>query len=395
MSVTLYFKGEKMKKNMIVFFIGTMLVSNVHLVNTALAKDINECEVPDFVEMGDLLHMDYQSGHNPLENIGLMNDHVAIYIGNNKFVHANRFSGVETRGYEYFLTNYKHLIFGYVATANSSQKVGAALWAQNEVGCRYQHLPKNSQKGSNNRWYDSELVWAAYYNQGIDIDENSWNNPKLVTIQEIIDDFDTETYIINPVPSYVQRGDIVLMDMKGHVILWSIPGYSNDHAAIYLGHEFRDGSYFIHASVRGVTYITYDMCHLVFEHFTFYYVNNANNSQIEDAIHWAVEQLGAKYQYFFPEKLYRGMMELGLKCEDPNNSEVETADRIYCTELAWAAYYNQGIDIDQNGWEEVKPVPNNNIPRFFRNLWDRFGWTFAYVNCDDISTSENTTQRPP
>jgi len=142
-----------------------MLASSVHFVNIALAKHMNEYEVPDYVEMGDLLYMDYSSEYHPLKNRGHMNDHVAIYIGDNKFVHAHRLSGVEVRDYEYFLTNYVNHVFGYLLTANSSQKFEAVSWAQSKVGQRYQHLPGASKKGSNDRWYHAELAWAAYYNQ--------------------------------------------------------------------------------------------------------------------------------------------------------------------------------------------------------------------------------------
>lgn len=388
-----------MKKNVTVFLIVILLLLPICFVNIAPAKNTTEYEVPEYVEIGDLLYMDYKSKFIPLRKHGNMNDHVAIYVGNNNFAHASQRSGVEIKDYEYFLTNYENHVFGYVLTDDSSQKTDAALWAQNKTGKRYQNIQSISKKGSNERWYDTELVWAAYYNQGIDIDQNGWNAPSLVTIQEIIDDFDTETYIIHPVPNCVKRGDIIFMDIKNDDSYWAIPGDSNDHAAIYLGHDYRDGSYFIHASGLGVRNVTYDRYNFGSKNFTFCYVNNANDTQVEGAIQWAVDQLGAKYQCFFldpsPRFWYKGMFELGQKCADPSDKSVKTADRFYCIELVWAAYYNQGIDIDQNGWEKIKPVPNDNVPKFFRNLWERLGWAFAYVDCDDTKNSENTTQRLP
>lgn len=377
-----------------------MLMSTAHFIAKAPAKNTTNSNVPDYAEIGDLLYMDHPSKYHPLKSVGQMNDHVAIYIGNNKFVHAHRSAGVEVKDYEYFLTNYANHAFGYVLTANVSQKFDAARWAQSKVGQWYQHSPRTSKKGFNDRWYPAELVWAAYYNQGIDIDQNGWDNPKLVTTQEIIDDIDTETYVIHPVPSYVQRGDIIFMDTKDYDSYWAIPGYSNDHVAIYLGHNYRDGSYFINACGLGVSYVTYDYFHVFLENFTFYNVTNANDPQIEEAIEWAEAQLGAKYQCFFPQLFnpywwYIGMFELGQKCADPDNKSVKTADRFYCCELVWASYYHQGIDIDQNGWEEIKPVPSDKVPRFFRNWWERYGWAFIYVDCDDIKNSNNTTERLP
>ena len=389
-----------MKKKIVIFSIILMLASSSCFVNIALAESRNEYEVPDYVKVGDLLYMDYPSEYHPLKNFGRMNDHVALFIGDDQFVHVHRLFGVEVRDYEYFLTKYAFHTFGYVLTANCSQKEDAANWAQNKIGQRYQYSTRTSKKGSNNRWYQAELVWAAYYNQGIDIDKNGWDDSRLVTIQEIIDDFDTETYTTHTVPSYVQRGDILLMDMKKHGSYWAIPGNYNDHAAIYLGHGFRDGSYFIHASGLGVAYVTFDYFHPGFENFTFYYVKEANESVIEGAIEWGESQLGSNYQCFFlqisdPRWWYWGMFELGEKCADPDNELIKTSDRFYCSEFVWAAYYNQGIDIDQNGWEKIKPVPNNNVPRFFRNWWERHGWAFIYVDCDDIINSKNTTERLP
>lgn len=202
------------------------------------------------------------------------------------------------------------------------------------------------------------------------------------------------------VPDYVQRGDIVFMDSTDYDSIWAIPGYSNDHAAIYLGHDYEDGSYFINACGQGITIVNYDFFNSFLENFTYYRVINANNSLIEQAIKWAEDRLGAKYQCFFPQLFnpkwwYIGMFELGEKCADPKNKTIKTAGRFYCSELVWASYYNQGIDIDQNGWEEVKPVPSNGIPKFFRRIWERYGWAFTYVDCDDIINSNETVELLP
>jgi hypothetical protein len=84
---------------------------------------------------------------------------------------------------------------------------------------------------------------------------------------------------------------------------------------------------------------------------------------------------------------------MGRKCANIDNKLIKTSDRIFCMELPWAAFYHQGIDIDQNGWESVKPKPNNKYPRIFRDLWDKFGWDYIFVDGNDIINSENTTLR--
>lgn len=64
-------------------------------------------------------------------------------------------------------------------------------------------------------------------------------------------------------------------------------------------------------------------------------------------------------------------------------------------ELVWAAYYNLGIDIDNNGWEEIYPEAPSQLG-ILAKIWDLVEGIlfkpFAYVNGNDIITSQNTTQ---
>ncbi len=387
------------KKIITIGIVSLFLLTGLTSASTLIEEEDEEYVVPDYLEIGDLLYLLFQSKHILIEDI----DTIAIYIGDNNFVYADRFFGVRVKDYSYFITKYYNPVLGYVQTANSTQKENAAQWAQSKVGQRYQKFPTISKKGSDNRWYTSELIWAAYYNQGIDIDKNGWDDPRLVTTHEIYEDFDTETFILNPVPSYVKKGDIVLFDLKEivHDKWGNTPG--PDHSAIYMGHDFRDGSYFINA---GVCYTTYDMLLSgVLENPTFYYVNNANESQIDGALEWLKSQLGAEYQHHIPALWhrggwYRGMWEMGQKCANPDDESIKTSDRFYCMELVWAAYYNVEIDIDVNGWEKVKPdlvfcEPFSKFPRLTKFLWDRFGWEYAFVEGNDIVNSVNTTSRLP
>ncbi len=142
-------------------------------------------------------------------------------------------------------------------------------------------------------------------------------------------------------PDYVQRGDIVLMDLRsdsGVKIRWYIPGSHNDHAALYLGN-----SLFIGASSKGVRIANYADFHINFEDFAFIRVISANTTQIQQALSFALGRLGALYQIFFSPPYF------GRKINDPTFPH-PTANLWYCMELPWAAYYNQGIDIDRNGW---------------------------------------------
>ena len=371
-----------------------IMVSNITTLNVSSSEKCQQNEVLDNIDIGDILIMEYKSNLNPLQNNGGPNDHIAIYIGEDQFVHAKPFSKVEIKDYEYFKENYVLTQFGYIKNATLTEKENAANWAKDQVGSRYQNIKKISPKGKNNRWYNSELIWKAYMIQGIDIDADLDENHKIVEVSEISIHPNVETYNNYEVPDFLRKGDIIMMDIYTDGV-WGIEGNSNDHSGLYMGKDFRDGQYFVQAGSGGVQYIKFDTYKTVFENFTYYTVNNASQQQKNSAVQWAVEHIDCKYQFFFPESIYPGMWELGLKCDDPENPEVKTSDRFYCMELVWASYYNQGIDLDSNGWQKLYPKAPPMLG-VFAKLWDRVEGIlfepFAYVNGDDIKFCENTTE---
>ena len=78
-----------------------------------------------------------------------------------------------------------------VRNASSSQKTSAASFCVSQIGKEYDVVTGgHSTSSSSTNWYCSELVWAAYYNQGIDLesDRGIW-----VTPQEIYDSSETTT----------------------------------------------------------------------------------------------------------------------------------------------------------------------------------------------------------
>jgi hypothetical protein len=185
----------------------------------SLIKDI---QVPDCVEVGDLLFVDWKFDVGEDESTiwmasGPYNDHCAIYIGNNTFVDAIS-RGVHANNYYHFYYWTKNLVFLRVKTANDSQRQAAADWAMSKIGSLYQvffDFPWFMLKIANtnfsfptaNEFYCMELLWAAYYNQGIDIDQNEWKFPWWVTGKDILIDDDVEviykeirnsTYITKP-----------------------------------------------------------------------------------------------------------------------------------------------------------------------------------------------------
>ena len=67
---------------------------------------------------------------------------------------------------------------------------------------------------------------------------------------------------------------------------------------------------------------------------TFGHVTNATSEERENAVAWAKQQLGSPYQ-------------LGTSNPNPNPNDPNDnfSDCWYCSELVWAAYYNQDIKI--------------------------------------------------
>ena len=196
------------------------LISSVTINNKkCLTKDI---KVPDCVEVGDLLFVDWRFDVGADESsiwtfLGPYNDHCAIYTGNNTFVDAEA-HGVSANDYFHIYYWTKNLVFLRVKTANESQRLAAAAWAISQIGLPYQFYFRfpwfglkiahtNLPFPTAHELYCFELPWAAYYNQGIDIDQNGWKFPWWVTGNDILNDnnveviykeIDNSTYITTP-----------------------------------------------------------------------------------------------------------------------------------------------------------------------------------------------------
>lgn len=175
--------------------------------------------VPDCVQVGDILLMDIAMDASlGFRQPGPHNEHSAIYVGNNSFVHADSGSKcVRTQNYSAFkgVSLEKNIAFVRVTTANNSTRMAAANWAKNKsdeiAGFQELEAPPwfvlkmadpDRLHPMSDCWYCMELVWASYYNQGIDIDRNGWKPDFLfypsVYGDDIIYDDDTEiVYIEN------------------------------------------------------------------------------------------------------------------------------------------------------------------------------------------------------
>jgi len=150
-------------------------------------------DVPSEVQPGDIMMMDFKAGMQPnwFEEMfycrpGGSNDHAALYIGNNRFIHAGYY-GVGDNYTKHFLYYYENFTFVRVKTANNDQRAFAVDYANflNLLGlgpqityyppwfCMKEANPSN-WKRCGHKFYCMEFVWACYYIQGIDIDKNEW-----------------------------------------------------------------------------------------------------------------------------------------------------------------------------------------------------------------------------
>lgn len=165
-------------------------------------RSFEERRVPDCVQIGDLLLIDFWVDQSNLwKRPGLYNEHSAIYIGNNTLIEAN--GAVRYQNYSVLHDHAKNLAFVRVKTASESQRNAAVAWAESRIGLPYQGFydyPWFGLKIANtdrrfptaNELYCMELVWAAYYAQGIDIDRNGWRFPCWVDGNDILHDDDIE-----------------------------------------------------------------------------------------------------------------------------------------------------------------------------------------------------------
>jgi hypothetical protein len=185
--------GRGMREN--IYFYSSMNIPDTNTLNETIL-------VPDSVEIGDLILIDLTADQSNLwKRPGPYNEHSALYIGNNTFVEAN--GVVRYRDYTSFYLLQRNLVFLRVKTANESQRHAAAAWAISKIGVTYQYFFESPWFGlkiahtdllfpTANELYCMELLWAAYYAQGIDIDQNGWKFPWWVDGNDILHDDDIE-----------------------------------------------------------------------------------------------------------------------------------------------------------------------------------------------------------
>lgn len=171
--------------------------------------------VPSCLRPGDLMFI--ESKHElGLEDIPGW-DHIVMYTGTGyTFIESVPYpycDGVQYTALSIFRRWAADVAFGYVATASESQRMGALNFAQSQLGQPYQNAHEESWHANANpddpndpysdEWMCSELIWASYLHQGINIDVTPFPPPPeeggdgihlYVAPQDIADDDDVEMY---------------------------------------------------------------------------------------------------------------------------------------------------------------------------------------------------------
>ena len=84
-----------------------------------------------------------------------------------------------------------------VKSATTTQKNNAVSFCVGEVGSKYSLDFAHDTSSSETDWYCSELAWAAYKNQGIDIETTGWLNEPGITPRDIYRSNKVSTVSIN------------------------------------------------------------------------------------------------------------------------------------------------------------------------------------------------------
>jgi len=167
--------------------------------------------VPPDLQVGDLLFVE---GEWWVPDVSGW-DHVAMYYGENRFIEAVDYPGahvVTVTPLAFYYLWADEIAYGTVTTASPQQRLAAVGFARGRLSRPYQDPyecwwanadPDDPTDPHSDDWYGAELIWAAYYNQGIDIDAHPGPEPPeqggdgihlWVSPQDIADDDDVEVY---------------------------------------------------------------------------------------------------------------------------------------------------------------------------------------------------------
>ncbi|MBU0496680.1 MAG: hypothetical protein KKG04_01835, partial [Candidatus Thermoplasmatota archaeon] len=182
----------------------------------------------------------------------------------------------------------------------------------------------------------------------------------------------------------ISIGNLLFMDMRP---IWKHlfdvpfnPGYSNDHVILSLGgHLYIEaGNYTIFQKISyldGVQIHSKLWLNIFFCNFSCATIHNATNLERREAVRFALSQLGCAYQNPYKNHTVYDSWHANFDPDDPIDPY---ATWWYCSELCWASYYQQGINIDATP----------------EKVLDDDGKYYYKTICDDIKKSGNVTLYP-
>ena len=194
-----YYKPRKnLKKLFLKIFIILIVFEFIIPTGISTYDNVNNnLLVPEYLEVGDLLFCDMDMEFvNTVKSLGFdipytytqpgpSNDHVAMYIGNDQFIEASpyhrgddgKLHGVLVSDIGLIKLWGKNLKYAKIDVSDDL-KENAVKWALSQIGQPYQsdYINKNADPLDksdqySDEWYCTELVWAAYKNQGLNLDD--------------------------------------------------------------------------------------------------------------------------------------------------------------------------------------------------------------------------------
>ncbi len=229
----------------------------------------------------------------------------------------------------------KKVVLGIIHGKIDLEKYAKAHWSLQDLfeGVIYPLLG-----GPENAWKVINTVYSDTYYTGLNY--NHVNGKKIQGEYTLLD---KPTYEGKYDFSNVEKGDIVFSDLgfaladhfSGHCAIvdgWVDGWYKKDDGSLGKTEYLR----VIEANQYGVSYGLLDDTRIENDHLSVLKVHSTKEQKL-DAVQFCNEQLGKNYNIpiFLSEDV------------DPN------ASAWYCSELVWAGYMNQGIDIQSNDYYQA------------------------------------------
>lgn len=186
----------------------------------------------------------------------------------------------------------------------------------------------------------------AYYNL---LQPNNYNIRSSSSIGDSLWQYNTGTSL--PQKANYDKYDLLNVCQKGDIIYESKGGFGiTGHTAIVEGifYDSTQNQYYIRiieAITDGVVRSVLDDDRVDVKDVTIYRVKDASSIDKTNALSFCKEQLGKSY------------------CLDFQKDTSEYEEDWYCSELVWAAYKNQDIDIETTGWLNEPGITPRDITR--------------------------------